>query len=197
MSPAAASVSQRADSAHVPERRTCNIAANDPTGAEVHAGLELPPGTDDLHNGRSAAAQAGARLPTNRPEHQRRERRGRWLLHHGSDSQVRLQVAADRLESKHNGTAVRVAKRGGELAGDGGDGRGHGAVSQLARCGEGPMSAETPVGASKRGRRSRLSVPNSVRAPGGGEASVSLGWDTERAPAVAEALLLAACRSAG
>ncbi len=38
-----------ADSAHAPERRACKIAANDPPGAEVHAGLELPPGTDDEH----------------------------------------------------------------------------------------------------------------------------------------------------
>ena len=79
-----------------------------------------------------------------RPKHQRRGRRGRWLIRHGSDSQVRLQVAADRLESKHNGTAVRVAKRGCGLAGDGGDGGRHGAVSQLAkgRCGR-PSAPET------------------------------------------------------
>jgi hypothetical protein len=36
-----------ADSAHVPERRACRIAANDPAGAEAHTGLELPPGTDE------------------------------------------------------------------------------------------------------------------------------------------------------
>jgi hypothetical protein len=43
-----------------------------------------------------------------------------------------LASPADRLESKHNGTPVREAKRGCGLAGDGGDGRRHGAVSQLA-----------------------------------------------------------------
>jgi hypothetical protein len=38
-----------ADSAHVPERRACKIAANDPARAEVQIGLELPPGTDEEH----------------------------------------------------------------------------------------------------------------------------------------------------
>ena len=38
-----------------------------------------------------------------RPEHQRRGRRRQSLLRHASDSQVRLQVAADRTASKHFG----------------------------------------------------------------------------------------------
>ena len=87
----------------------------------------------EMHKQRWASATR-ADAAACRPEHQRRGRRGRWLLRYGSDSQVRLQVAADRLESKHNGTAVRVAKRGCGLAGDGADGRRHDAVSQLAIC---------------------------------------------------------------
>jgi hypothetical protein len=31
-------------------RGACKVAANDPVGAEVHAGLGLPPGTDDLRS---------------------------------------------------------------------------------------------------------------------------------------------------
>ena len=80
-----------------------------------------------------------------RPEHQRRGRRGRWLLCDGSHRQVRLQGAADHLESKHNDTPVRVAKRGCGLAGDGGDGRRHGRVSQLATSGSRGILGETPA----------------------------------------------------
>ena len=118
-------------------------------------GTSPPPGRAGLHQALDRASslgplpaaiealprmtyeQSGARAETThcRPEHQRRGRRGRWLLRRGSDRQVRLQGAADHLESKHNDTPVRVAKRGCGLAGDVGDGRRHGrvSVSQLAK----------------------------------------------------------------
>jgi hypothetical protein len=98
---------------------------------------------------------AGRAASADRPEHQRRGRRGRWLLRHGSDSQVRLQVAADRLESKHNGTPVRVAKRGCGLAGDGGDGRRHGRVSQLANLGSRTRVRPAPALSTTRNSRQR------------------------------------------
>jgi hypothetical protein len=39
-----------AEAEQAPARRACKIAANDPAGAEVHASLELPLGSDDLGN---------------------------------------------------------------------------------------------------------------------------------------------------
>ena len=44
----------------------------------------------------------------------------------GATGRSACKAAADHLESKHNDTPVRVAKRGCGLAGDGGDGRRHG-----------------------------------------------------------------------
>jgi hypothetical protein len=48
-----------AETAHAPARRACKTAANDPAGAEVHDGLELPPGSDEEERRRSAAPLPG------------------------------------------------------------------------------------------------------------------------------------------
>ncbi len=50
-----------------------------------------------------------------RPEHQRSGRRRRWLLHHASDSQVRLQVTADRPASKHIAATASAERRAGTV----------------------------------------------------------------------------------
>jgi len=50
-----ASALQRAETEQAPARRACKIAANDPAGAEVHAGLELPPGSDGLRSSASSS----------------------------------------------------------------------------------------------------------------------------------------------
>ena len=47
-----------------------------------------------------------------RPEHRLRGRRGRWLLRHASDSQTRLQAAANRAACKHFGDSCSRDKAG-------------------------------------------------------------------------------------
>ena len=70
-----------------------------------------------LWNGRNGAVsgrarRAGAKPAPFRPSRQRRSRRGRWLLRHASDSQMRLQAAPDRAASKHFGDSCSGDKAG-------------------------------------------------------------------------------------
>ena len=93
----------------------------------------------------AAACRGRKDTPRFRPEHQRRGRRRRWLLPCASDSEARLQVAADRTGSKHIG-GFRIAERGGPAcAGHGGrsvDGR---RCGPLAICETGAVRDARPT----------------------------------------------------
>ena len=94
---------------------------------------------------------AGTRAAPTRPEHQRRGRRGRWLLRPASDSQMGLQAAADRAASEHFGDSCSRDKAGlsADPAEDSTAGRPE--VALVANRRSAPISARRPVAQSKRG----------------------------------------------
>ncbi len=100
-----------ADSAHVPERRACRIAANDPAGAEAHTGLELPPRTDELRQSRLARSGRQRDFPRSSVA-ARDKRRTRLLLVQAKRAPTPLPVRrVARFRTRRSGSKRRTECR--------------------------------------------------------------------------------------